>query len=198
MRVYQITSPDVLCSTQVLRVYLCCAGVVISCATSSNYPTYANHDHFDSLVFVDKHTQPSNDPCFNSLLHKYYGSIDPMNTLQYITSQFQTGDMHIAIYDFENSMMYAHQSAFDCFIRVVLGLSVCACRGASLVCVVAGRVLVVVRYVSNSAPYVANASYTKAYDNQFIALNMTSLFSQPHSDVAVALHDDDDYVSATQ
>jgi hypothetical protein len=37
---------------------------------------------------------------------RYYGNINPQNTLQYITAQFQTGDMHIAIYDFENSMMY--------------------------------------------------------------------------------------------
>ena len=70
-----------------------------------NFPTYTNHDQFDSLVFVDKHTQPSSDPCLNSLLHEYYGSISPMNTLKYITSQFQTGNMHIAIYDFENGLM---------------------------------------------------------------------------------------------
>lgn len=71
-----------------------------------NYPTYANHDQFDSLLFVDKHTQPSSDPCLNSLLHKFYGNLSPMNTLQYITSQFQTGNMHIAVYDFQNSLMY--------------------------------------------------------------------------------------------
>ncbi len=162
-----------------------------------NFPTYANHDQFDGLVFVDKHTQPSSDPCLNNLLHKYYGSIDPMNTLQYITSQFQTGDMHIAIYDFENSMMYVDgvHRCFRCCFRccglhavrhtvLIAGLLVCWFAG----------LLVPVRYVSNAAPYVANASYTLAYDNTFIALNMTTLFNLPHS-ASQPLHDDDDYVA---
>ena len=61
---------------------------------------------FTGLVFVDKHTQPSSDPCLNTLLHKYYGQLNPENTLRYITSEFQTGDMHIAIYDFQNNLMY--------------------------------------------------------------------------------------------
>lgn len=70
-----------------------------------NFPVYENHDRFDDLVFVDKHVQPSHDPCLNNLLHDYYGKIDTQNTLQYITSQLQTGDMHIAIYDFEHDLM---------------------------------------------------------------------------------------------
>jgi hypothetical protein len=78
---------------------------VLRVRARSNFPTYPNHDQFEGLVFVDKHTQPSGDSCLNSLLHQYYGSIDAATTLKYITAQFQTGDMHIAIYDFENSMM---------------------------------------------------------------------------------------------
>jgi len=40
------------------------------------------------------------------LLQQYYGSITPQTTIQYITSQFQTGDMHIAVYDYSNKVMY--------------------------------------------------------------------------------------------
>ena len=81
-----------------------------------NFPSYENHDLFESLVFVDKHTQPSADPCLNNLLHKYYGSLDPQVTLQYITAQFQTGDMHIAIYDFENGMMCVRVRVRVCIV----------------------------------------------------------------------------------
>jgi hypothetical protein len=80
----------------------------------SNFPSYPNHDLFEGLVFIDKHTQPSSDPCLNTLLHKYYGNIDPLVTLQYITAVFQTGNMHIAIYDFQNSLMYVCPDGF-CF-----------------------------------------------------------------------------------
>lgn len=110
---------------------------VVNVFNDRNYPTYPNHDQFQSLVFVDKHTQPSSDPCFNTLLLKYYGSLDPTTTLKYITSQFQTGDMHIAIYDFENGMMY----------------------------------------VANALPPNATGYISNAYDNTFIALNMTHLFA---------------------
>eukprot|EP00010_Vexillifera_abyssalis_P002857 CAMPEP_0201552088 /NCGR_PEP_ID=MMETSP0173_2-20130828/13637_1 /ASSEMBLY_ACC=CAM_ASM_000268 /TAXON_ID=218659 /ORGANISM="Vexillifera sp., Strain DIVA3 564/2" /LENGTH=441 /DNA_ID=CAMNT_0047962507 /DNA_START=21 /DNA_END=1346 /DNA_ORIENTATION=+ len=71
-----------------------------------NYPLYANHPRMEGLVYIDKHTQPSNDPCFTELLQHYYGEIDPSVTLHNITSQFQTGDMHIAIYDYLENMMY--------------------------------------------------------------------------------------------
>jgi hypothetical protein len=40
------------------------------CVRCRNFPTYANHDQFEGLVFVDKHTQPSSDPCLNSLMHQ--------------------------------------------------------------------------------------------------------------------------------
>lgn len=70
-----------------------------------NFPIYNNHDRFESLVFVDKHVQPSENPCLNSLLHEYYGSLDAATTIK-IVSLFQTGDMHIAIYDFNAKAMY--------------------------------------------------------------------------------------------
>ena len=74
---------------------------------SVNFPAYPPwHPLFKDLVFIDKHTQPSHNLCFGSLLAKYYGSISPENTLQYITAIEQTGDMHVAIYDYDNGYMY--------------------------------------------------------------------------------------------
>jgi len=41
------------------------------------------------------------------LLKKHYGNISPETTIKYITAQHQTGDMHIAIYDYANMHLYA-------------------------------------------------------------------------------------------
>lgn len=81
----------------------------------TDFPAYPpNHDLMDGVVFIDKHTQPSQDPCLNDLLKMYYGDIDPMVTLRNITSVFQTGDMHVAIYDFaRHTMTVANAGVYD-------------------------------------------------------------------------------------
>jgi hypothetical protein len=73
--------------------------------------------------------------CLGSLLTQYYGNIDPAITIQYITAQHQTGNMHIGIYDYQNRLMYVsnagiydpqteyYENAFDRpFIEVPVGL----------------------------------------------------------------------------
>ena len=42
----------------------------------------------------------------NDIMHWLYGNIDAVSTLQYVTALEQTGDMHIAVYDFSNALMY--------------------------------------------------------------------------------------------
>ena len=81
----------------------------------TDFPAYPPaHDLMDGVVFVDKHTQPSNDPCLNDLLKMYYGNIDPLVTLRNITAVFQTGDMHVAIYDFdEHTMTVANAGVYN-------------------------------------------------------------------------------------
>jgi len=100
-----------------------------------NFPAYPPvHPKMNGVAFVDKHVQPSSDPCLGSLLEQYYGSIDPQVTLQYITAQHQTGNMHIGIYDYQNRLMYVsnagvydvqtnyYENAFDrTFIQVPVG-----------------------------------------------------------------------------
>ena len=139
---------------------LYCQTFIESCVVLSNFPSYPNHDLFEGLVFIDKHTQPSSDPCLNTLLHKYYGNIDPMVTLQYITAVFQTGNMHIAIYDFENSLMYVAPRVPSTFL-VFLFIFMCFCD----------------RFVSNALPPNATGYISNAYDNTFIRLNMTELWT---------------------
>jgi len=71
-----------------------------------NYPLYQNHPRFAGLVYIDKHPQPSTHACLASLLQKYYGQLDALTTIQHISAELQTGDMHIAVYDFAKQYMY--------------------------------------------------------------------------------------------
>jgi len=71
-----------------------------------NQPVYKNHPYIPDMVYIDKHVQPSEDPCLASLLQTYYGRIDATTTIRFITSQFQTGDMHIAVFDYLQQYMY--------------------------------------------------------------------------------------------
>jgi hypothetical protein len=71
-----------------------------------NYPAYPNHPLMPGLVWVDKHVQPSNDPCMTNLLKQNYGRITPEIIIRQIVSRFQTGNMHIAIYDYAEMDIY--------------------------------------------------------------------------------------------
>eukprot|EP01121_Diplochlamys_sp_Union-15-3_P011240 TRINITY_DN3231_c0_g3_i2.p1 TRINITY_DN3231_c0_g3~~TRINITY_DN3231_c0_g3_i2.p1 ORF type:complete len:430 (-),score=64.57 TRINITY_DN3231_c0_g3_i2:65-1327(-) len=76
-----------------------------------NFPEYKNHPRMDGLVYVDKHVQPSTNPCLSSLLQQHYGSIDALTMFQHITAELETGNMHIAIYDFATSFMYVSNAS---------------------------------------------------------------------------------------
>lgn len=76
-----------------------------------NFPNYTNHDTFKDLVFVNKHTQPSDDPCMNDLFHEAYGEITAEFLARNVTGQQQTGDMQVAVYDFSSSMMWVSNAA---------------------------------------------------------------------------------------
>jgi len=71
-----------------------------------NYPFYEQHPRMPGIVFIDKHVQPSHNPCLGLLLQKYYGNITPEITKTYITALHETGNMHIAIYDFKANNVY--------------------------------------------------------------------------------------------
>lgn len=68
-------------------------------------PTPAQHPLFPGLVYIDKHTQPSDDPCMGNLMTQYHGSLNPVNIMS-VVQQFQTGDLQAAVYDFQNNVIY--------------------------------------------------------------------------------------------
>eukprot|EP00054_Salpingoeca_dolichothecata_P014323 m.80699 g.80699 ORF g.80699 m.80699 type:complete len:434 (+) comp20935_c0_seq1:2228-3529(+) len=71
-----------------------------------NYPAYAAHPLMKNLVYVDKHTQPSNDPCLATELKNNYGKLDAKTTVENIISPFGTGDLHAAVYEFGQNLMF--------------------------------------------------------------------------------------------
>lgn len=72
-----------------------------------------NHDLFKNLVFINKHVQPSSEPCMNDLLHSIYSSVTGLATLQYVTALEQTGDMHIMVIDFGADKVYVANASPD-------------------------------------------------------------------------------------
>jgi len=71
-----------------------------------NYPVYPAHPRMEDLLYVNKHVQPSNDPCLGQLLEQQYGAIDPAYLIQHVTAEHQTGDTHAAVYDFKQNVIY--------------------------------------------------------------------------------------------
>lgn len=71
-----------------------------------NFPAYANHDRFADALFINKHVQPSAEPCMNDAMHAVYGAIDADAVWRFVAAVEMTGDAHVAVYDFDARMMY--------------------------------------------------------------------------------------------
>jgi len=71
-----------------------------------NGPVYPNHDYFPDLLFADKHVQPSGHACMNDLMHWGYGKFSAKDIFQTVTALQQTGDMHIAVMDFDAATLH--------------------------------------------------------------------------------------------
>jgi len=76
-----------------------------------NFPAYKYHPLLSGTVYIDKHPQPSFHPCLGSLMEEHYGNLDSMVIKTYISAQLQTGNLHIAVYDFSRMLMYVSNAA---------------------------------------------------------------------------------------
>jgi len=72
-----------------------------------NYPEYNGHPKLNNVVYINKHVQPSQDPCLGDLLKSQYGSIDAEYFIRHVAPEHQTGDAHAAVYDFAKNLVYA-------------------------------------------------------------------------------------------
>ena len=76
-----------------------------------NIPAWSDHPSLQSSVYIDKHPQPSSDPCLGDLMQQYYGSLDALHFVQYLAPLHETGDMHLAAADFANNYYYVSNAS---------------------------------------------------------------------------------------
>ena len=62
-------------------------------------------------IYVNKHKQPSNDPCLADLLQAQWGNITAEYLYRYVSPVLQTGSLHVAVYDYKNKLMYISNAA---------------------------------------------------------------------------------------
>jgi hypothetical protein len=72
--------------------------------TDKTMPSMTSQPYLEDLIYVDKHAQPSNyDPSQTNALYTplsdFYGKIS-LDTARTVVQYHQTGDLHIAMYDF--------------------------------------------------------------------------------------------------
>jgi len=76
--------------------------------TDVTAPTMTEQPYLENLAYVDKHPQPSHDGATGTLptsLADFYGNITS-ETSKIIAQHHQTGDVHIATYDYSAKVMY--------------------------------------------------------------------------------------------
>lgn len=78
---------------------------IINMYSDVSYPRYPAHPGAKGLVYIDKHFQPSHDPCLGSVLLTNYGHLD-QDRMILAASLHRTGDNHAAVYDFARNLMY--------------------------------------------------------------------------------------------
>lgn len=79
--------------------------------SNENFPYYTDHPDIKDTIYVDKHVQPSHDPCLGELMNYNWGNITSNYMFQNVAAQLQTGDMHIAVYDYQNRYMFVSNAA---------------------------------------------------------------------------------------
>jgi len=76
--------------------------------TDVTAPSMTGQPYLENIAYVDKHPQPSGDGPTGSLptaLTDFYGNIT-QETTKVIVQHHQTGDLHIASYDFTADLLY--------------------------------------------------------------------------------------------
>jgi len=71
-----------------------------------NFPAYEGHPKFPGVLYLNKYQQPSHNACLGSLIQEFYGNLTAQNMISWLVAVSQTGDQHIAVYDYTNMYMY--------------------------------------------------------------------------------------------
>jgi hypothetical protein len=104
---------------------------------ATDSPTWPGHPSLPNILYVDKHTQPSAQPCLGETLRKYSGTLNRENMAN-VAAIEETGSMHMAIFDFTvgnmtvfNAAPYVNGSAVPSFLRDGLSLPLSLFFGSS-------------------------------------------------------------------
>lgn len=74
--------------------------------TGSNFSEWPAHPTLPNVTYVDKHMQPSNNPCLGNLLREGMGKLNAEYLATTVASFEQSGDIHAATFDDLNQIAY--------------------------------------------------------------------------------------------
>ena len=83
--------------------------------TDATGPEYGNHSRLNGLIYIDKHTQPdtgSGEWCLDSLMKDHYGTLTAPDIVRSVAALYQTGDAHVAVYDFDSASTLVSYGAY--------------------------------------------------------------------------------------
>jgi len=78
--------------------------------SDQSYPEYTGHPRKAGIVYINKHVQPSGDTCLSDVMMETYGTVDAMALIN-TAALHQTGDNHVAVYDFARNLMYVSSAS---------------------------------------------------------------------------------------
>ena len=76
-------------------------------------PQLTNQTAIKDVAYIDKHPQPSPHPDMPALVQKYYGKLDGTTVAQQLPRGMQSGDVHVAVYDFANEQVLLASGSTD-------------------------------------------------------------------------------------
>ena len=79
---------------------------VVNVFTDKTLPNATNQTYFESVAYIDKHPQPSPHIDMPGLVKEYYGKMTGKNIVQNFPRLMESGDVHIALYDFGEKQVY--------------------------------------------------------------------------------------------
>jgi hypothetical protein len=79
---------------------------VVNVYDDQSLPKATNQTMFENVAYIDKHPQPSPHIDMPGLVKTYYGTMTAKNVVQNFPRLMESGDVHIALYDFGEQQAY--------------------------------------------------------------------------------------------
>jgi isopenicillin-N N-acyltransferase like protein len=79
---------------------------VVHVYNDQTLPTATNQTKYENVAYIDKHPQPSPHIDMPGLVKEYYGTMTAKNVVQNFPRMMESGDVHIALYDFGEKQAY--------------------------------------------------------------------------------------------